>query len=254
MPSFFTVSSAARSTSVAGGVHPRRDVANAQAGDVGGGIERQLAGNAGHVAGSGPLMACSTSRVSSTERAIGPSLSQLQLSVIAPVRGTRPKVGRRPVTPQRIDGLTMLPCVSLPMAKPTSPAATAAPGPALEPDEPSSKQPGIHGLSAKPDVVQRQRAQAELGNQHRASIVQPRSHRGIFAGNAIAIWLGAVGRRNAGRIEQVFRAPGNAMQRSAIFCRLRSPCPRRAPAQARARASSVMTQCSFGSNVSSRLR
>jgi len=35
-------------------------------------------------------------------------LSSDQQSVIAPVRGTRPNVGRNPVTPQRIDGLTML--------------------------------------------------------------------------------------------------------------------------------------------------
>ena len=65
--------------------------------------------------------------VSSTERAMGPSLSSDQQSVIAPVRGTRPKVGRRPVTPQRIEGLTMDPSVSLPMEKPTRPAAVAAP-------------------------------------------------------------------------------------------------------------------------------
>src|ERR1017187_3315128 len=93
---------------------------------------------------SGPLMARSTSTVSSTERAIGPSLSHVQLSVIAPVRGTRPYVGRSPVTPQRIDGLTMLPWVSLPIANPTSPAATAAPGPALEPDDPSSSRSEEH--------------------------------------------------------------------------------------------------------------
>src|SRR4051794_16852358 len=81
--------------------------------------------------------------VSSTERVIGPSLSSDQQSVIAPVRGTRPNVGRRPVTPHRMLGLTMLPPVSLPMEKPTSPAAVAAPGPALEPDEPSSINHGF---------------------------------------------------------------------------------------------------------------
>src|SRR5208283_1102934 len=93
--------------------------------------------------GSGPEMAFSTSIVSSTLRAMGPSLSSDQQSVIAPVRATRPKVGRSPVTPQRIEGLTMLPPVSLPMAKPTNPAAVAAPGPALEPDDPSSSNHGF---------------------------------------------------------------------------------------------------------------
>src|SRR3954471_5359702 len=92
---------------------------------------------------SGPLIAWSTRIESSTPRVIGPNLSSDQQSVIAPVRGTRPKVGRSPVTPQRIDGLTMLPPVSLPMENPTSPAAVAAPGPALDPDEPSSGSQGF---------------------------------------------------------------------------------------------------------------
>src|SRR6185295_1674493 len=70
-------------------------------------------------------------------------LSRDQHSVIAPVRATRPNVGRRPVTPQRIEGLTMLPPVSLPIEKDTSAAAVAAPGPALDPDAPSSKSQGF---------------------------------------------------------------------------------------------------------------
>src|SRR3954463_10060396 len=81
--------------------------------------------------------------VSSTERVIGPSLSSDQQSVIAPVRGTRPNVGLRPVTPHRMLGLTMLPPVSLPIEKATRPAAVAAPGPALEPDAPSSNNHGF---------------------------------------------------------------------------------------------------------------
>jgi len=40
-------------------------------------------------------------------------------------------------------GETMLPPVSLPMEKPTSPAAVAAPGPALEPEAPSSRSQGF---------------------------------------------------------------------------------------------------------------
>ena len=42
-----------------------------------------------------------------------------------PCRLTRPNVGRRPVAPQARHGETMLPRVSLPMANPTNPAATA---------------------------------------------------------------------------------------------------------------------------------
>ena len=64
-----------------------------------------------------------------------------------PYRLTRPNVGRSPVTPQVRDGETMLPSVSLPMEKPTRPAAVAAPGPADEPLEPRL---GSHGLRVRP--------------------------------------------------------------------------------------------------------
>src|SRR6202795_3254296 len=74
---------------------------------------------------------------------MGPSLSSDQHSVIAPVRGTRPYVGRSPATPQRMLGETMLPPVSLPIENPTNPAAVAAPGPALDPDAPSSSSQGF---------------------------------------------------------------------------------------------------------------
>ncbi len=78
---------------------------------------------------------------------MGPILSMLQLRAMAPVRGTRPKVGRRPVQPHRVQGDTMDPRVSVPMAKPTQPAATADAEPAEEPEEPSS---GFHGLRVFP--------------------------------------------------------------------------------------------------------
>ncbi len=65
---------------------------------------------------------------------------------MAPWRLTAPKVGRSPVTPQRVAGETMEPQVSLPMAKPTSPAAVAAPGPAEEPLEPCSRFQGFFVL------------------------------------------------------------------------------------------------------------
>src|SRR5262245_11121945 len=61
----------------------------------------------------------------------------LQLSAIAPARLTRPKVGRRPVTPQRVEGDTIDPHVSVPSVKPTRPAAVAAAEPAYEPLDPS---------------------------------------------------------------------------------------------------------------------
>src|SRR6266571_3073304 len=81
-------------------------------------------------------MALSTSAQSSTERHMGPVLSMLQLSAIAPKRLTRPKVGRSPVTPQIADGARIEPSVSVPMEKPTNPPAVADPGPADEPCDP----------------------------------------------------------------------------------------------------------------------
>ena len=89
------------------------------------------------------MIAWSTSIASSTDRVIGPSLSSDQHSVIAPVRGTRPNVGRSPVTPHRMAGATIQPPVSLPIEKATSAAAVAAPGPALDPDAPSSSTHGF---------------------------------------------------------------------------------------------------------------
>src|SRR5271168_3976739 len=91
-------------------------------------------------------MAERTRAQSSTERQMGPILSMVQLRAMAPVRGTRPKLGRNPVTPQRVDGLEMEPRVSVPMAKPTQPAAVADAEPAEEPLEPCL---GFQGLRVR---------------------------------------------------------------------------------------------------------
>ncbi len=71
----------------------------------------------------------------------------LQLSAMAPVRLTRPYVGRSPVTPQREAGETIEPQVSLPIANGTRPAETALAEPADEPLEPCSR---FHGLRVVP--------------------------------------------------------------------------------------------------------
>src|SRR5262245_47269160 len=92
-------------------------------------------------------MLSSTRAQSSTARPIGPSLSMLHDSAIAPVRGTRPKVGRRPVVPQRVEGEVIEPSVSEPMLNATQPAAVAEAGPADEPLEPWDV---FHGLRVTP--------------------------------------------------------------------------------------------------------
>ena len=76
-----------------------------------------------------PAMADRTRPQSSAVRHIGPSLSSVQHSAIAPCRDTRPYVGRRPESPQFVDGVMMEPEVSEPMAKATRPAAVEAPEP-----------------------------------------------------------------------------------------------------------------------------
>ena len=76
-------------------------------------------------------------------RHMGPVLSILQDKTIPPYRLTRPKVGRSALRPQRREGDTMEPRVSVPMEKATQPAEVADPGPADEPLEPSLV---FHGL------------------------------------------------------------------------------------------------------------
>src|SRR5947209_12670536 len=92
-------------------------------------------------------MALSTIAQSSTSRQIGPSLSIVHESAIAPVRGTSPKLGRRPLAPQRSHGDRMEPSVSDPIANATQPATVADAGPAEEPLEPSAV---FHGFRVMP--------------------------------------------------------------------------------------------------------
>ncbi|OFW07944.1 MAG: hypothetical protein A3H96_24185 [Acidobacteria bacterium RIFCSPLOWO2_02_FULL_67_36] len=92
---------------------------------------------------STPWTALKTIAQSSTVRQIGPTRSIDQASVIPPARLTRPNVGRSAFTPQRSDGETMDPCVSVPMEKATQPAAVAEAGPADEPLDPCTMFQGL---------------------------------------------------------------------------------------------------------------
>src|SRR4051812_32212533 len=79
---------------------------------------------------------------------MGPSLSIVHESAIAPVRGTRPNVGRKPLSPHVRDGDVIEPLVSEPIANATHPAAVAEAGPAEEPLEPVSGFQGFRVRSA----------------------------------------------------------------------------------------------------------
>src|ERR1043166_6886695 len=74
----------------------------------------------------------------------------VQLKPIAPWRLTRPYVGRKPVQPQRDDGDTIEPSVSVPIENPTSPAEVAEAGPADEPLEPMRSSSICQGLRVTP--------------------------------------------------------------------------------------------------------
>src|SRR5450759_4254119 len=93
--------------------------------------------------GSLPAIAAMTRPQSWAERHIGPSLSSVQQSAIAPCRLTRPYVGLRPATPENAAGVRMEPEVSEPIENPTRPAAVAAPGPEDEPPDQKSVFQGV---------------------------------------------------------------------------------------------------------------
>src|SRR6476661_1561050 len=92
-------------------------------------------------------MALNTIAQSSMLRQMGPTRSCDHDSTIPPARLTRPKVGRNALSPQRTDGDTMEPWVSVPMPNATHPAAVADDGPADEPLEPCER---FHGLLVRP--------------------------------------------------------------------------------------------------------
>src|SRR5690349_20363281 len=68
-----------------------------------------------------------------TVRAIGPAVSWLFEIGTMPARLTRPTVGLRPTMPQSVEGETIDPSVSVPMATAHRLAVTAAAEPELEP-------------------------------------------------------------------------------------------------------------------------
>src|SRR5579883_2477184 len=79
------------------------------------------------------------------------------------------------------------------------------------------EQPGIHGLPAEPDVIEREGAEAEFGDEDRAGSVEAFHDGCVLFGDAVAKRFGAVGGGNAGGVEEILAAPGNAVERSAVL-------------------------------------
>src|SRR5215470_19540568 len=85
--------------------------------------------------GEGPAHASNRIARSAAVRAMKPGVSSDGASGTLPPRGTRPNVGLMPATPQSAAGIRMEPPVSVATAAGTSPAATAAADPPLEPPQ-----------------------------------------------------------------------------------------------------------------------
>ena len=60
-------------------------------------------------------------------------------------------------------------------------------------------------------------AQTELGDEHGSGVVQTLYDDGVLLGLAILEGFGAVGRRDSRGVQEILRAPRNAMQRPAIL-------------------------------------
>ncbi len=78
------------------------------------------------------------------------------------------------------------------------------------------EQPGIHGLTAEPDVIEGERAEREFGDENRARGMQALRDGGVFGGNAIAERFGPIGGANASGVEQVFCTPWDAVERTTV--------------------------------------
>ena len=90
------------------------------------------------------------SAYSSTVRAMGPSVESVCQPFTAGHAGTRPGVGRKPTTLQKLPGLRRLAARSLPSAKGSMPQATATAAP---PEEPPQVFERSYGLRVAPNTA-----------------------------------------------------------------------------------------------------
>src|SRR5207302_564825 len=100
--------------------------------------------------GSDPAIAPSRTAASATVRAIGPAVSWLWAIGTMPLRLRRPSVGLIPTMPLLLEGETIDPSVSVPIAAAQRFAATAAPDPELDPDGLRSSAYGLRVCPPRP--------------------------------------------------------------------------------------------------------
>ncbi len=87
------------------------------------------------------------------------------------------------------------------------------------PARPLLEEPWVHRLPAEPDVVQRESAQAELGQKDGSGVVEPLDDDGVGVRDPVPEGLGAPGRLDPLRVEEVLRSPRNSVERAAVLSR-----------------------------------
>ena len=92
-------------------------------------------------------MASSISAASATLRAMGPLTERVSKGKSEGPLATRPGLGRRPTTPQKLAGVRSEPPRSEPVASQAWPAASAAAEPPEEPPEVRSVRQGVRVAS-----------------------------------------------------------------------------------------------------------
>ncbi len=113
----------------------------------------------------------------------------------------------------------MEPPVSVPMAKPTSPAAGAAPEPAEEPLDPIRRIPRTIGAPAEPLVAERELARRQLRDQNGPRFRKALDDGRIHVEDLRAKGLGSPSGRIAFRRDDVLAAPGNPVERAEVPAR-----------------------------------
>ena len=147
-----------------------------------------------------------------------PTVSNDGASGTMPARETRPIVVFKPITPQNAAGIRIEPPVSVPIASGTSPAATAAADPPLDPPGTRSR---FHGLRVDPRVgvlggdSPRELVRTGEPDDDRSGAAQRTNGRGIGFGTEPGADLGTVRVVGAGDVEDLLHPDRHTVQQSA---------------------------------------
>ena len=198
-------------------LHPFREIAHAQSGDACASVVVQLAGDARHIARVRPR-----DRVQHQHRVLDRTRHGAKL-VERPAERHRPRARHATVCGAQAGNATAhggthnAPAGFAADGKGDEAGRRRGTGPGARAGRAFLEKPRVHGLAAEPDVIERERAKAELCDQDRASVLQAFHHRGVGGRHAIPEWLGAPCGRDVGGVEQILHAKRNAVQRAAVL-------------------------------------